>query len=412
MSEVDAGTVQELRIDASRPLAEDPGTGHNRWHPGIEPLLRVRPPETVVLELRDGLDGQVDASTQPEVFRAHPGRGHPLGGPIAVEGAQPGDALVLELLAIEPDRYGFTVVMPDLSLLAHRSLEPFIAHWEIADGYARSEQLPGVAIPGEPFLGCVGVAPSLAQLRIVDARERALEAALGTPFAAPTSAGAVPAVEPIASEGLHTVPPRECGGNLDIRQLGVGTKILLPVQVPGGLASVGDAHFAQGDGEVCVTAIEIRARATLRLGLRKASELGFSLSAPAFERPAGAPSWQSGRAAAASAAVVGAGASGGTGASGGLGAPSGAGVLARERPVFATVGVSVDEHGVNHRLGVRTAAAAALGQLVDWLVATRGWRPEQALVLASVAADMRISSIVNNPNAVVSAVLPLDVFTE
>ncbi|MHB1808638.1 MAG: acetamidase/formamidase family protein [Solirubrobacteraceae bacterium] len=377
----------ELRIDASRPLAQDPGTGHNRWHPAIEPLLRVRPGETVRLQLRDGLDGQVDARTEASRFHPIPGRAHPLGGPIAVEGAAPGDALELELLELEPDPYGFTFVMPEISLLAGCGLSPFLVHWEIVDGFARSEQLPGVAIPGEPFLGCAGVAPSLRRLRAIDARERALEAELGTPLAAPTSEGAVPPQEPIASEALHTIPPRECGGNLDVRDLGVGTTLLLPVEVPGGLASVGDPHFAQGDGEVCATAIEMRATATLRVGLRKAADLGWALTAPAYERAAGAPRWQ--RAARAAGAAA-----------------------ARERPVFATIGISVDEQGRNRALGVRTAAAAALSQLVDWLAATRGWRREQALALASVAADLRVSSIVNNPNAVVSAVLPLDVFTE
>lgn len=376
--------AHELRIDADVPLALDPGSGHNRWHPAIEPLLHVRPGETLRLQLRDGLDGQIGRDTDAERFRALPGRAHPLAGPIAVEGAEPGDALELELLELEPDTYGVSFVMPELSLLSERRLRPYVVHWEIADGYARSEQLPGVAIPGEPFLGCVGVAPSIERLRAIDARERALEAELGIPLPAPISEDAVPPIEPIASEGLHTIPPRECGGNLDVRDLGVGTTLLLPVDVPGALASVGDPHFAQGDGEVCVTAIEMRATATLRVGLRKAADLGWSIVAPAWERAAGAARWHDAH----------------------------GGAAERQRPVFATVGVCVDAEGRNRRLDVRTAAAAALGQLVDWIVATRGWLPEQALALASVAADLRISSIVNNPNAVVSAVLPLDVFTK
>jgi formamidase len=118
----------------------------------------------------------------------------------------------------------------------------------------------------------------------------------------------------------------------------------------------------------------MRARARIRVGLRNAGDVAWRPAAVAWERPAGA----------------------------------------REAPraVFATTGVSVDHHGDNHELDVRVAAAAALDQLVDWLMATRGWTAEQALALASVAADLRIGSLVATPNAIVSAVLPLDVFED
>jgi formamidase len=369
------GAGTQLRFDAAVPLRDAPHTGHNRWHPAIPPLLEIEPGEVVTLDLRDGMDGQVHAGVDGRTLALDPGRGHPLTGPIAVAGAQPGDLLEVDVLALEPAGYGFTVVLPEYCLLAHRELDPLVVHWTIADGVARSPQLPGVAIRGRPFLGCLGVAPSPAQLAAFAAREAALEAELGAPLPGPMADGAVPPTPAIAAEALHTVPPRENGGNADVPHWGVGTRVLLPVEVPGALLSAGDPHFAQGDGEAGGTALETRATVTLRVGLRKAADLRWRPSAPAFERPGG---------------------------------------LARtpERPVFATTGVSVDRGGRNRHLDVRVAAAAALDQLVDWLVATRGLTAEQALALASVAADLRIASLVNTPNAVVSAVLPLDVFSD
>lgn len=368
-----APRLHELRCDRTAPLRSQPGTGHNRWHPEIEPLLAIEPGDIVKLDLRAGLDAQIGPGTDAATFVPVPGIGHPLSGPIAVVGAKPGDLLEVEVLAIEPDSYGFTMVMPELCLLRDRELEPYLVHWSIADGMARSLQLPGVAIPGDPFLGCMGVAPSAQRLRRIAARESALAAALGRELPGPLAEEAIPAHAPISTEGLHTIPPREVGGNLDIRHCGVGAKVMLPVDVEGGLLSVGDAHFAQGDGEVAATAIEIQATATLRVGLRPAADIGWPIGAVAFQTAAAQR-------------------------------PQG--------PVFSTTGISVGADGENRMLAVRTAAASALSQLVDWLIATRGWRAEQAIVLASVAADLRIASIVNAPNAVVCAMLPLEVFEQ
>jgi formamidase len=364
-----------MRFDARTALRDLPGTGHNRWHPAIPPLLHVAPGATLELDLRDGMDGQVPPAAAGATLALDLGRGHPLTGPIAVAGAQPGDLLEVEIVAIEPAPEGFTVVLPEHCLLAHRRLERFVVHWSIAGGLARSPQLPGVAIPDASFLGCLGVAPSHERLRQIVARERALAHELGIALPGPSAGGAIPAREPVASEGLHTVPPREHGGNADVREWRPGTRVLLPVEVPGALLSVGDAHFAQGDGECAGSALEMRAVARLRIGLRRGAAARLGLTAPAFERPAGT-------------------------------------VARAERPVFATTGISVDRDGRNRHLDVRTAAIAALDQLVDWIVATRGWRAEQALALASVAVHLRIGSLVNTPNAVVSAQLPLDVFDD
>jgi formamidase len=212
----DVGAVHRLALDSSRPLGEQPENGHNRWHPGIPPVLRVRPGEAVAFDLRDGLDVQIrPGSTEADVLALDVNRGHPMTGPVHVEGAEPGDLLDVEILDLTPADWGYTIILPNLGLLGDRFPEPFVVEWEIRDGIARSPQIPGVAIAGEPFLGVIGVAPSPPRLAEFAAREQALLDA-GALVMPPDSRGAVPAGGRPATEGLRTVPPRENGGNMDV----------------------------------------------------------------------------------------------------------------------------------------------------------------------------------------------------
>jgi formamidase len=188
----------------------------------------------------------------------------------------------------------------------------------------------------------------------------------------PEPRGAVPASGVAADEGLRTVPPRENGGNMDVKQLTAGTVVTFGVEVDGALFSVGDPHFAQGDGESCGVAIEMAAETTLRFNLRKGAGLAWRPRNPVFEYSVAA--------------------------------------TPTARRYIATTGVSVNRDGSNAFLDVFAAARNALDELVDYLVAERGYTPNQAYVLVSVAADLKISEIVDVPNALVSAVLPLDIF--
>jgi formamidase len=351
-----------VELDLARPVAEQGGRAHNRWHPAIPPIATVAPGETLRVDTLDGIDGQIGpGSTTADVRSMAPERPHPMTGPFWIEGADPGDVLEVETLAIEPAGFGFTVVRPGAGLLGEEVAEPFLVRWAIADGMARSEDLPGVTIPGAPFLGVLGVAPSPVRLQELTERE-ARQLRTGGGVRPPEAKHAVPAA---AAAGLRTIPPRETGGNLDIRQLGVGSKLLLPVDVPGALFSVGDAHFAQGDGETCSQAIEMQATAVLRFGLRK--DPAFRPTFPAFEfvEPAAPP-----------------------------------------RRYFATTGIPV---GADKDFDVHLAAKVALREMVAYLV-TRGYSRLQAHALCSVAVDLRISEVVNTPNALVSALLPLDIF--
>ncbi len=362
----------ELHLDVTRSLLADPTNGHNRLHPEIAPVLTVASGDTVTLDVRDGFDAQIGAdSTDTDVLRLDPWRGHALTGPIAIEGAQPGDVLDVTILEIQPALSGYTAIIPSVGLLGDEFDDPFLVAWDLARGRASSPQLPGIVVPGRPFLGVIAVAPSHDLLRRVTERERVL--ARGSRVVLlPDERSAVPAEGAPAREGLRTLPPRENGGNLDLRHASAGSTVSLAVYVPGALCSIGDPHFAQGDGESCGVAIETSARVTLSFTVRKADRAAPELPLVHF---ADAP-------------------------------------YPRPRRYVATTGIPIHADGANGYLDVRTAAQSALREMIGYLTRERGLTRDQAYVLASVACHLQISEIVNVPNALVSAVLPLDVFDD
>ena len=157
--------------------------------------------------------------------------------PIRVEGAAPGDVLSVEVLEILPPAFGYTAEIPGFGFLADEFPEPFLVRWELADGWASSPDLPGVRIPGSPFVGTMGVAPSHELFEEIAAREQAMKER-GDDVALPDARGAVPTTEPIASRGLRTKPPRENGGNMDVRQMVAGTPDPVP-RLAGGSVVLG-----------------------------------------------------------------------------------------------------------------------------------------------------------------------------
>ena len=356
-----------VEIDRSTPLHEGAAGGHNRWHPDIEPIARVDPGEEVWVALRDSRDGSLTRESTHASLLETPSVAHPLTGPLWVEGAEPGDMLEIDVLGYETDDFGWTGIWPGSGFLGDLFTEPYLARWELADGVARSEDVPGVAIPGAPFAGVVGVAPSNELFAEALRRESAL-ASTGAEMEQPSAELAAP---PSAADGLRTFPPRENGGNIDVRDLVAGSRLSLPVFVPGALLSVGDLHFAQGDGEVCIAAIETGGAITLRCNLRRD---GWK---PGF------PVWESS----------------------GSPAPEG-------RRYLATTGIPLADDGSNADMDLNLATRRALIDMLDYLGAERGLSPEQAYTLMSVVVQLRISEAVDRPNALVSAVLPLDVFED
>jgi formamidase len=367
--------MKRIKIDRTKRLKEEPHTGHNRWHPDIQPVIEVEPGEEVVLETRDAYDGQITPGMSASEL-AHLDRkvAHPLTGPVYIKGAKPGDLIEIEYLDIIPQPYGWTRMMPGAGFLRDIFLDYYLVHWEIRDGWATSEQLPGIRMPNGSFMGTAGIAPSRSQLKIWTQREVDLFNRGGR-VALPDPEDAVPANEPIASEGLRTLPPRENFGNVDAKQLTKGSRLLIPVNVDGALYSVGDGHFAQGDSECCVNGIEMGATAVVRFRTLQGDALRQNIKWPRFAHPGffASPEW------------------------------------AVPKNFIATIGVPVGDDGAQECENLTLAARNALLNMIA-LLQERGWSREQAYIICSVAVDLKVSNIVDLPNVTVSAFLPENIF--
>lgn len=363
----------ELHVDFSIPVREEPGRCHNRWHPDIPPALECDPGDDVVMTARDAVDGQFSmTSTHEDVVRADRTIVHPLTGPILIAGAEPGDLLAVEILEVTPGTFGYTAQIPRFGFLHDEFPDPFLVRWEIAGGFAASPDLPGIRIPGAPFMGIMGVAPSRDLLERVSRRERELSAG-GDDVALPEPQGAVPEDTAIAQEGLRTKPPRENGGNLDVKQIVAGTRVLFPVWVDGALFSAGDGHFAQGDGEACGTAIETETKLHVRFDVLKGAALESNARDVMFYGERGDEPGSRGS-------------------------------------YVATTGLSVYADAGGTAEDLNGAARSALRNMIDHLAAEHGYTRQQAYAICSVAADLKISELVDAPNFLVTAELPLEVF--
>ncbi len=365
--------MKHVKIDRAKRLRDDAKTGHNRWHPDIPPAIETAPGEVVRLETRDASDGQIrPGMTVADLDSLDTKVAHPITGPVHVTGAKPGDLLEVEFVDIIPESHGWTRIRAGAGFLRDDFHDPFLAHWTLADSWARSAEIPGIRIPEASFMGTAGVAPSHAQLAEWTAREAAA-AMRGDLVQPPDSQDAVPTTGPVATHGLRTVPPRENGGNLDIRHLTKGARLFLPVAVEGALFSTGDAHYAQGDSECCVTAIEMGATVDLRFKIHKGRAKAEDIRWPRFAHTNFVDAaWRGGG-------------------------------------FVATTGMPVEQDGSNRGEDTTLAARNALRAMID-LLAYRGWSREQAYAICSVAADLRISSNVNAPNTVVSCLIPNAIF--
>ena len=153
--------MKSIEIDRTKSLLEEPALGHNRFHPDIAPVIEVEQGEEVVIETRSSTDNQLRRdSTSDDLMTTDVSRVHPLTGPVFVKGAEPGDLLEIEFLDITASDWGFTGVRPGRGYLKDEMNEPLLAIWDIEDGWATSKQIPGVRLPGAPFMGISAVAPS------------------------------------------------------------------------------------------------------------------------------------------------------------------------------------------------------------------------------------------------------------
>ena len=373
--------------------ADDPHC-MNRYHHAIKPVARARPGQLIRYETRDALDSKLNLSSEPkDVLAVDLNLVHPLTGPVHIEGARRGDMLAVTLVDIEPDEYGYTTIVPGFGFLRDLYPKPYIANWKLNRMEAVSDQIPGVRIRFNGFMGTVGTLPGQPEVAKWAAREKQLGEAGGIALQ-PQPMGAQPAAVCGANgshkgECLRTIPPRDNGGNMDIKQMVVGTTLLLPCYVDGCGLFIGDVHYAQGDGEVAGTAIEIGAKVTVRTAIR-AGMAAMMKSGPHFEGGSQLKSLEPDR-------------------------------------FYATVGYPLKNAGevlpyvtyldskkiaplTNLSEDLTAAARSALVEMIDWLVKARGLSREQAYVVTSVACDLRIGNLVDLPNYAVSAICPLEIF--
>ena len=299
---------------------------HFGWDNSNPPVLTAAPGDSVEFEIVDASGGQIDVeSGVAEVAALDFAKVNPVTGPVHVDGAEPGDALKVTIESFVPSGWGWTAVIPGFGLLADQFPDPAINIWKYdAPGLAPAVYGPGGRVPLKPFCGTIGLAPGEA--------------------------------------GLHSiVPPRRVGGNMDIRDLCAGTELYLPVEVAGALFSVGDTHAAQGDGEVCGTAIESPMSMALTFDLVKGANLRF----PRYET---------------------------------------SGPVSRHfdgKGYHVTTGIGPD---------LMQDAKDAVNGMIDLLGGMHGLPAAEAYMLCSACADLRISEIVDQPNWVVSLYFPKIVF--
>ena len=281
--------------------------------------------------------------------------------------------LEVEFADIVPQPTAFSVIIPGMGFLRDIMKTPFVVHWNISDGWATSAEIPGVRIPGAPFMGISGVAPSAQKLKEwTDREKRALDA--GALVMPPDEAGAVPRGR-CGIEGLRTIPPRENGGNFDVKQLTKGSKLFLPVFTSGALFSTGDGHFAQGDGEVCITAVEMGATVAVRFKVHKRLAEKRPFAGPVFAHP------------------------------GYFADPR----IAVPENFLGVMGMPINANGEIEGENLTLACRNATLNMMT-LLQERGFSKEQAYVICSVAVDLRVSNVVDVPNYVVSALLPEAIF--
>lgn len=296
---------------------------HAFWDNSLPPRVRIQPGDTVVFETLEASANQVTPAATSEALQTLSFDPiHPLTGPVYVEGAELGDSLEVEILSIQHKGWGWNAVLPGFGLLADDFSTPYLHHYKVSNTHC--EFRPDILIPYEPFCGVMGVGP----------RE---------------------------AGRLTTIPPRENGGNIDIRHLTPGARVFFPVLAPGALFSCGDCHSAQGDGEVNGTGIETPMTVTLCFQLHK----NASIPELRFITPPGKLT------------------------------------VADSGGYYVTTA-----HGPDLFKNAQQAVRYMIEHLVQEYKMTR----EQAYCLCGAAVDLKISEIVDAPNWIVSAYLPLGIF--
>ena len=380
--------------DSSVSCAEDPAC-INRLHPDIPMVAKADPGERIVFLGRDAFDLSLDPdefSSAKNIPREGVGIVHALTGPVFINGAKAGDVLAVTIEALIPADVGWTQAGPFGFAGDQFGTEQRFIVWRINDDYAVSDALPGVRIPNASFPGVVTTLPGKKLLADVLAREtQLLESGGAVMNPDPDEAEPAALCGPEgtkASECLRTIPPREHGGNMDIRYVTTGTTVYLPCFIDGCGLAVGDFHYAQGDGEVAGTAIEMGGRMTVTA--RIVEDPPDLSRGPHYEGPASVLRIPSERFYAVTGFPL-----------------KGKGSVPADLAYLDSPKV---EGLSNLSSDINLAARNALAAMIDYITSEYGYDRTQAYMIASIAVDMRIGQLVDVPNVGVTAVLPLDIF--
>jgi formamidase len=379
-----------FKVDLTKPMSEQDLAGHNRWHPDIPAVVSVNPGDVFRIECKDWTDGQIKNNDSPEDIRdVDLTKVHVLSGPIHVNGAEPGDILVVDLLdigALQGDEWGFTGIFARENgggFLTDHFPNAAKAIWDFQGIYTSSRHIPGVRFAGITHPGLIGCAPSHELLAKWNKREAELVAtnpdrvpplaALPNPKNAVLGSLKGAEFDRVAAEAARTIPPREHGGNCDIKNLSRGSRIYFPVYVEGAKLSMGDIHFSQGDGEISFCgAIEMSGYIDLHVDIIKGGVEKYGLINPIFKPGPVEPRYS-------------------------------------EYLVFE--GISVDEFsGKQYYMDAHVAYRRACLNAIEYLKKF-GFTGEQAYLLLSCApVEGRVSGIVDIPNACCTLAIPTEIF--
>ncbi len=385
-------------LDSSRKFEDQEKLGHNRWHPEIPPVATVKPGDCFRVDCREWFDGAiVNDDSADDILNAPLMCVHKLSGPFAIQGAKPGDLLIVDILDVGPipqedsgplagQGWGYTGIFSRNNgggFLTEQFPDAYKAVWDFKGQIATSRHVPEVAFPGLIHPGLMGTAPSAELLKKWNKREGALIATdpkRVPPLALPPEPreavlGGVPAADfqRVAAEAARTAPPRENGGNQDIKNLSKGTRIFYPVFVDGANLSLGDLHFSQGDGEITFCgAIEMGGFIDLHVDLIKGGMETYGVSENAIFMPGN--------------------------------------VEPQFSQWIAFSGTSVTLDGEQRYLDSHLSYQRACLHAIDYLTKF-GYSPEQAyLLLGAAPIEGRLSGVVDIPNSCSTVYIPTSIF--
>lgn len=377
-----------IQVDFKTPPEKQPHL-HNRWHPDIPMVAYVKPGEEFRVECVDWTGGQIfDNDSANDIRDVDLTKVHYLSGPIGVKGAEPGDLLVVDLLdigALPDSEWGFTGIFARENgggFLTRQFPDARKACWHFSGIYANSRHIPGVEFAGIMHPGLIGCLPSKQLLDVWNKREAELFATdpdrvpplCALPYAETAHLGKMSKAKAAvaAKEAVRTVPPREHGGNCDIKNLSRGSKIYFPVYVKDAGLSMGDIHFSQGDGEITFCgAIEMAGYIDLRVSIIKGGMKKYGIVNPLFQPSPIEPKYSR---------------------------------------FLIFEGISVDEDGKQYYLDAHIAYRQACLNAINYMKKF-GYTGEQAYaILGTAPVEGHISGIVDIPNACATLYVPTEIF--